>query len=205
MWEICLGIGSNIGDAADNLVRAVRAVGNNIRGINISGVSRVYLTSPVGNPDQPYFLNCAVLIETGNTAAAFPARHGPFADGMLNAVKEIESNLGRKKETARNMPRIIDIDILFVYDNISKALILSDTPELTLPHPEIFNRKFVLFPMADLAGGFSPGNPFGGGAIKKALASLERSNTGAFQEISVYGKFDAGLSAIVRRPGRALR
>ena len=134
------------------------------------------------------------------TAAAFPARDGgpPFAAGMLNAVKEIESNLGRKKETARNMPRIIDIDILFIYDKVSKTLIPSNTPELTLPHPEIFNRKFVLFPLADLADGFSPGNPFGFDAIKKALASVERSNTGAFQEISVHGKFDAGLAAILR-------
>ena len=88
------------------------------------------------------------------------------------------------------------LNILFVYDNVQKNLITLDLPELKLPHPEIFNRRFVLSPLFDLS--YNLNRPFDEESIKKALTELENSDAGAAQKISYYGRFDENLTRILR-------
>ncbi len=216
-FDICLGLGSNIGNTEDNLLKALNLIKsaasarqsstlfqkNPFSGSIISGISSVYLSSPVGNTKQPYFLNFAVLLRLSeplqSNAKDYKAlvRWSPvFGRRLLSALKDIEKNMGRKNESERYMPRVIDIDILFVYDNASKKFITLDLPELKLPHPQIFNRRFVLYPLLDLSYGLK--KPFDKESIKKALAELENSKAGASQKIFYYGKFDENLTQIVR-------
>ena len=198
-YDICLGFGSNIGNTESNLLKAINAVKDGISDIAVNSISSAYLSSPVGNTNQPYFLNCAVLFRLDmSVLAAKPERqflietYDFFGRRLLLALKDIEKNMGRKNESGRYMPRVIDIDILFIYDNASKKFITLDLPELKLPHAEIFNRKFVLYPLLDLSDYIK--KPFDKESIKKALAKLENSDAGTSQKISYYGKFDENYS-----------
>ncbi|MHB1661393.1 MAG: 2-amino-4-hydroxy-6-hydroxymethyldihydropteridine diphosphokinase [bacterium] len=196
-YDICLGLGSNIGHAESNLLKAINAVKNGISGIAVIGISSAYLSSPVGNTNQPYFLNCAVLFRLAKPVRQFFIETCEFFGRQLLVVlKDIEKNMGRKNESGRYMPRVIDIDILFIYDNTSKSFLTLDLPELKLPHAEIFNRKFVLYPILDLSDYIK--KPFDKESIKKALAKLENSDAGASQKISYYGKFDENSAQILR-------
>lgn len=200
-YDICLGFGSNIGDMKSNLLKAINAVKDGIPAIAINGISLAYLSSPVGNTNQPYFLNCAVLFRLDMSAlVGKPERqflietHEFFGKQLLLLLKDLEKKLGRKNEIGRYMPRVIDIDILFIYDNALKKFVTLDLPELKLPHAEIFNRKFVLYPLLDLSDYIKIKKPFNKASIKKALARLEDSNAGASQKISSYGKLDENYS-----------
>jgi 2-amino-4-hydroxy-6-hydroxymethyldihydropteridine diphosphokinase len=198
---ICLGLGSNIGNTGDNLLKALNLIKsavsvprNPLAGAVISGISSVYLSSPVGNAEQPYFLNCVVMLGMSGDTKDYAA----FGRKLLSFLKGIEKNMGRKNESERYMPRVIDIDMLFVYDNALKNFITLDLPELKLPHPEIFNRRFVLEPILDISDmhcGLK--KPFDRESIKKALAILENSDAGASQKISYYGRFDENLTLIL--------
>lgn len=124
-----LGLGSNIGDKKAHLkdaLTSLAALGT------IRKRSRFYSTEPVGFKDQDWFLNCAIEIDT-------------ILDpqDLLTSIKSIEQRLGRRK-TRRNGPRLIDIDILFYDDQTI------DTPTLTVPHPRLQDRLFVLLPLMDL-------------------------------------------------------
>ena len=199
---ICLGLGSNIGNTEDNLLKALNLIKSAasvprspITGAVMSGISSAYLSSPVGNAGQPYFLNCAVMLEMPGDTQDYAA----FGRKLLYFLKGIEKIMGRKSESKRYMPRVIDIDILFVYDKSTKNFITLDMPELKLPHPEIFNRRFVLEPILDISDmhcGLK--KPFDKESIKKALAILENSDAGASQKISYYGRFDEKLTRILR-------
>ena len=196
--DICLGLGSNTGNTEDNLLKALSLIKSAasvtrspLAGTAISCISPVYLSSPVGNVNQPYFLNCAVMLGMSGVSD-----YSVFGRRLISVLKNIEKNMGRKNESVRYMPRVIDIDILFVYDNVQKNFITLDLPELKLPHPEIFNRRFVLSPLLDLP--YNLNKPFDEESIKKALAELENSNTGALQKISYYGRFDENLTQILR-------
>lgn len=101
--------------------------------VTIMKLSSVYETEPVGYKEQPLFLNVALAAKT---------RLSPFE--LLRFVKDIESDLGRK-DSFRNAPRPIDIDILFYGD------LVIQTPELTIPHPAIAERAFVLVPLAEIS------------------------------------------------------
>jgi 2-amino-4-hydroxy-6-hydroxymethyldihydropteridine diphosphokinase len=127
-----LGLGSNLGDRHYNLVSAVAAL-DRTPGIRVTRVSSFRATPPYGVQDQPEFLNGVVEIETDL---------GPPA--LLAAVKAIETALGRVP-TYRWGPRVIDIDIL-LYDRLRW-----ESPELTIPHPGILERPFVIEPLAELA------------------------------------------------------
>ncbi len=127
---IYLALGSNLGDRRGHLAAALQR----LRAfIDIQTVSSVYETEPVGYLEQPRFLN---LVCSGKTSLA--------PQEVLHALKAIETSLGRQP-TFRNGPRPIDIDILF-YD----ALILAEK-ELSIPHPRIAERAFVLTPLAEIA------------------------------------------------------
>jgi 2-amino-4-hydroxy-6-hydroxymethyldihydropteridine diphosphokinase len=130
MTRAYLGLGANLGDCRTNLRSAVdglRAFGD------LVAVSSLYETAPVGYLDQPAFLNAVVALET----QASPT-------GLLQAVLRIERRLGRER-SFRNAPRPLDIDLLFVDE------LVQDDAGLTLPHPRLQERAFVLVPLAEIA------------------------------------------------------
>jgi 2-amino-4-hydroxy-6-hydroxymethyldihydropteridine diphosphokinase len=126
---IWLGLGTNVGDRADNLRRALAALASCI---DIDAVSGVFETEPYGYTDQPLFWNLALR---GRTALE--------PEALLVRLQQCERAVGRVP-TFRMGPRLIDIDIL-IYDDI-----LMDTEVLTLPHPGLEERAFVLLPLLDL-------------------------------------------------------
>jgi 2-amino-4-hydroxy-6-hydroxymethyldihydropteridine diphosphokinase len=131
-----IALGSNLpsqfGTPADNLHEALRrlsALGN------VKAVSSFHTTAPVGYLDQPQFINAAALLET--TLAPLD---------LLHALLVIEHAMGRDRTSAPPKgPRIIDLDLL-LYDDV-----ILTTPELTLPHPAMHHRAFVLAPVAEVA------------------------------------------------------
>lgn len=128
--EVLLGMGSNVGRPLDNLREAVFRLHEICL---VSRVSSVYRTEPVGNVEQDWFLNCAVVIETSLD---------PFE--LLDRMLRIEAAMGRER-TIRNGPRIIDIDILLAGDR------RIDDDSLTVPHPRMHERGFALRPSAEVA------------------------------------------------------
>jgi len=126
-----IGIGSNLGDREEHCVKAVRLFSE--KGIIIRRRSSMYETEPWGVKNQPRFINMAIEGETGLTPA-----------WLLEVLKMIEDEVGRV-ETYRWGPRVIDLDILF-YDDL-----VMNTPELTIPHPRMHEREFVLRPLAEIA------------------------------------------------------
>ena len=149
MARILLGLGGNLGDRSANL-RA--AIGGLTRFLNVTAVSPVYETAPMYVTDQPAFLNLALTAETEMA----PAR-------LLAALKFLEQRLGRVSGV-RYGPRPIDIDILLFGDRVEAS------PELSVPHPRMPERGFVLVPAADVAGEWV--HPVVGLSISSMLASL---------------------------------
>jgi len=130
--RIVLALGGNVGDKTLSLRRALRAIAGE-PGIELTAVSRLYRTAPWGKKDQDWFVNACAL---GLTRLA--------PEALLERMKALEVDLGRVS-TERWGPRVIDIDLV-AYDDISLR-----SEKLTLPHPELFNRAFVLVPLAEIA------------------------------------------------------
>jgi 2-amino-4-hydroxy-6-hydroxymethyldihydropteridine diphosphokinase len=129
--EVTLGLGANLGDRLATLQRAVDLLAE--EGIRAVVSSRVWETDPVGGPpDQPAYLNAVVRATT-----ALPA------PDVLAAANRIEAALGRTRDV-RWGPRTIDIDIL-LYDGVRR-----DDPELTIPHPRMTERAFVVLPLLEI-------------------------------------------------------
>ena len=126
--------GGNLGDRAENLKMAERAIEKSAG--KIVAISSLYETAAWGTTDQPDYLNQAILIETDMEAQE-----------LLSTLLSIEIQLGRFRQEKYG-PRPIDIDILFFNSEIIK------TSTLTVPHPHIQNRRFVLVPMAEIAPDF---------------------------------------------------
>ncbi len=126
-----LGLGGNQGDPLGNLREALTAI-NRVPGTRVTRISSVYKTAPVGFVDQPDFYNLVAEVETDRSPRA-----------LLGVCLGIEAALGRIR-TFRNAPRLIDIDVL-LYENTEM-----DDPELTLPHPRMMERGFVLVPLKEL-------------------------------------------------------
>ena len=124
-----LGIGTNMGNREDNLDRALGLLSQRMR---MGKVSSIYDTEPLGNINQPRFLNMVCQVFT---------RLAP--EGLLVLAKGIESKMGRFGKSGE--PRPIDIDILLYGDEVV------DTPELVIPHPKMTGRAFVLVPLAEIA------------------------------------------------------
>jgi 2-amino-4-hydroxy-6-hydroxymethyldihydropteridine diphosphokinase len=125
-----LSLGSNVGDREQNLrdaIERIRPVGHVIR------VSSIYETEPVEVTDQPEFLNCAVKLETSLKP-----------EELMHRLLEIEKAIGRQRDRKKG-PRTIDIDILLGGDAVV------NTAELTIPHPAMHRRRFVLEPLAEIA------------------------------------------------------
>ena len=127
-----LGLGSNVGEPADHLRAAVRLL--EAAGIEIGAVSSTYVTEPVGEIlDQPDFLNAAARIRTAL---------GP--EELLDLCKGVEAERGRAFDAPRHAPRPLDVDLLLLGD----LQLRSD--RLTLPHPQVTSRRFVLVPLLEL-------------------------------------------------------
>ena len=125
-----LALGSNLGDRLEHLRAAVRLLGAS-EGVEVVRSSRVYETEPVG-PPQPAYLNAVVEIRTELEPSV-----------LLEACRSVERSLGRAR-TERWGPRTIDVDIL-TFDEVTV-----DEPDLTLPHPRMHERGFVLVPLGEL-------------------------------------------------------
>ena len=147
---VYLALGTNLGDRPGNLQTAIAALPP---GVMVLESSPVYETQPWGLTDQPHFLN---MVVSGKTHLA------PLV--LLKYLKDLETRQGRLP-SVRYGPRKIDIDILF-YDNV-----IHKTPELTIPHPTLHERAFVLVPMADLAPELV--HPGLGKTIRQLLAEVD--------------------------------
>jgi len=127
---VYLSLGSNLGDRQSNLRNAI---GRLLELGDVVEVSSLYETEPVEVTDQPWFLNCAVAVRTDLMPREF-----------LAGILAIEKSMGRVRTQPKG-PRVIDIDILlFGQQTIN-------TPELTVPHPAMAERRFVLVPLAEIA------------------------------------------------------
>ena len=147
-----LGLGGNVGDVATAFVYALQRLRDE-PGVGVLRISSVYRTAPWGKRDQPDFLNMAALIET-----TLPARQ------LLALCLDIERGMGRRR-LERWGPRTLDIDIL----TYGEATI--DEPDLTIPHPRIAERAFVLAPLAEIA----PRLTIGGRGASALLALADRA------------------------------
>ena len=128
--HVYLGLGSNLGNRKCNLEEAIRQIGEYA---TVKKLSSTYETEPWGLKNQPKFLNQVIFVES---------TLGP--NELLSHLKKIEQKMGRKK-SVRFGPRLIDVDILFFDD------LMMNTPELTIPHPRLRERAFVLVPLAEIA------------------------------------------------------
>lgn len=150
MAVVFLALGANLGDREKNLHEAIARVAPFV---DITSTSSIYETEPVGVREQPWFLN---LVVRGTTTLS------PV--DLLRRVKKIEIEMGRS-EGIRFGPRPIDIDILF-YDRLIEL-----SPALTIPHPRLHERAFVLIPLAEIAPDFV--HPRFRLRIRDLLAGLE--------------------------------
>ena len=148
--DVYLGLGSNLGDRRANLSAAITALSEMV---DVVKISSVYETEPVGYEQQPLFLNAVCLVRTDI---------GPLQ--LLSLIKGLESDMGRE-ESFPNGPRVIDIDIIMYGD-----LVMVD-PELTIPHPRMAERAFVLVPLAEIAPDLI--HPFIGESVGELLLRVD--------------------------------
>jgi 2-amino-4-hydroxy-6-hydroxymethyldihydropteridine diphosphokinase len=129
--SVFLGLGSNLGPREENIARALRGLAD--RGFHLFSVSSLYETAPVGGPPQGPYLNAAA----GGRTALTP-------EELLDACLDTERDLGRVR-TVPGAPRTVDLDVL-LYGGLVRS-----GPGLTLPHPRMHQRAFVLVPLAEIA------------------------------------------------------
>lgn len=162
MVTVYIGVGSNLGDTKANIQKAIKMMRENkiLQGIQTSSL---YLTEPVGKKKQPDFLN---LVVKGQTELE-PSE-------LLGSLLDIEDKLGRKRNKKWG-PREMDLDILFYDDMILKQ------KNLTIPHPGIENRKFVLIPLVELSPDLK--HP----VLNKSISEL-LENTKDHCRVELYGR-----------------
>lgn len=147
-----IGLGSNLGDRWHELSHALGALAS---AGDVTAVSPVYETGPIGGPaDQPPYLNAVVELCTVSTPRQ-----------LLLRCRSLEASAGRVR-TIRFGPRTLDADVLLVGD------LVVDDPDLVVPHPRMWERRFVLVPLSDLAPELVPA-----GAISSAVGSVRRVGT----------------------------
>lgn len=154
--QACIGLGANLGDAADTLRKAVEALDHR-EGITVREVSRFYRTPAWGREDQPDFINAVALLETSLTPRA-----------LLERLLAVETEFGRHRPDGERWgPRTLDLDLLLYGDAVI------DEPGLRVPHPYLHERAFALVPLLDvLPEARIPGY----GAARDAVSVLEMSN-----------------------------
>ena len=150
--EALIALGGNVGDMALTFDRAVAMLCDGER-VRLRQRSANYRTPPWGVTDQPAFVNAVIAVAT-----TLPPRE------LLARMREVESHLGRDRAAEQRWgPRTLDLDLL-AYDDVTL-----DTPELTLPHPRMSERAFVLVPLVEIA----PDCVIGGIRVRDALARLD--------------------------------
>ncbi len=149
--KVVVGIGANLGDRYQNLKTAVRALHNHPK-IEVLAASRLYESQPIGGPAQADYLNGAITLETSLT----PMK-------LLEFLQSQESEAGRVRNEHWG-PRPLDLDIVDV------AGFESDDPLLTIPHPRVSEREFVLRPLADIDSSWL----IHGLSVANRLAELEK-------------------------------
>jgi 2-amino-4-hydroxy-6-hydroxymethyldihydropteridine diphosphokinase len=151
---VFLSLGSNVGDRAGQLQAAI----SQLRGVGpVVAVSSFYETEPVEFTEQPWFLNCAVALETDRNPQE-----------LMKAILDIEREMGRRRLQDKG-PRLIDIDILLFGGTVM------DSNEVTIPHPAMQQRRFVLEPLAEIAPDVR--HPVLKRTIREMLADLPTGQT----------------------------
>ena len=130
MARAYVGLGSNLGDREATLRRALELLGERVVVVAVSSFRE---TEPWGYDDQPAFLNAAAAVDTELSSRE-----------LLDALLEVERALGRTRDSPRYGPRTVDLDLLLYGDEVV------DQPGLTVPHPRLHERRFVLEPLAEL-------------------------------------------------------
>jgi 2-amino-4-hydroxy-6-hydroxymethyldihydropteridine diphosphokinase len=150
--EALIALGGNVGDMVLTFDRAVALLCGD-KSVVLKQRSANYRTPPWGVTDQPAFVNAVIAVAT-----TLPPRE------LLARMREVEWHLGRNRALEQRWgPRTLDLDLL-AYDDVSL-----DTAELALPHPRMFERAFVLVPLAEIA----PDGVIGGRRVRDALAQVE--------------------------------
>ena len=144
MTRAFLGLGSNLGDRAQHLADAIAAIPD------VVAVSPTYETDPVGGPEQGPYLNVVVELDTDLTPR------------QLLEVSRAREEAAARVRTERWGPRTLDVDVLLVGD------LVVDEPDLQVPHPRLWERAFVLIPLADLAPDLVPDPPVDAGVRRVA-------------------------------------
>jgi 2-amino-4-hydroxy-6-hydroxymethyldihydropteridine diphosphokinase len=151
MAEALIALGGNVGDVRATFQKAIANICGMTQGALLARSSD-YATPPWGNLDQPGFINACIEIDTALDPHA-----------LLFTLHKIERKFGRDRASeTRWGPRPLDLDLI-AYDDVA-----IDKPELTLPHPRLFERAFVLVPLTEIA----PERMIGGRSVKAALAGL---------------------------------
>jgi 2-amino-4-hydroxy-6-hydroxymethyldihydropteridine diphosphokinase len=154
MPEALLALGGNVGDVRMTFDRGIAALCDGTE-VRLLARSSDYRTPPWGVTEQPPFINCAIVAATELPPPALLAR-----------AQAVERSFGRDRAQERRWgPRTLDIDLI-AYDDVAL-----NTPELTLPHPRLFERAFVLAPLAEIA----PERRIAGVRIKDALARVDQA------------------------------
>jgi 2-amino-4-hydroxy-6-hydroxymethyldihydropteridine diphosphokinase len=150
--EALIALGGNVGDARAILRKAVDLFCDG-KDVRLLARSHDYRTPPWGDENQAPFINLCIAVETPLTPQA-----------LLDHAQQVERALGRERAKDRRWgPRTADLDIL-AYDDVSLG-----EPSLTLPHPRLFERAFVLVPLAEIA----PDRVIGGTRVRDALARID--------------------------------
>ena len=151
MTRAFVGLGANLGDRERTLREAVTALAAE-DGVDVVAVSTLRETEPVGVGDQPLYLNGAAELETTLTARE-----------LLDRLLAVEQRFGRVRVPGRHAPRTLDLDLLLYGEEVV------DEPGVTVPHPRLHDRRFVLEPLAELAPGLVvPGR----GDVESLLSGL---------------------------------
>jgi 2-amino-4-hydroxy-6-hydroxymethyldihydropteridine diphosphokinase len=165
METVYLSLGANIGERAENIARAIEALG--ARGVRVTRRSSLYETEPVKMASQGWFLNCVVEAETDLAPEV-----------LMRALLEIERSLGRERRVLHG-DRPIDVDILLYGASVAR------TKEVEIPHPRMAERRFVLAPFAEIAP--EAMHP----VLKKTIAELLAA-TPDRSKVRIYDGTDSG-------------
>lgn len=146
-----IALGSNLGRKRDNIARAIQLIAA-LPGVKINKSSSLYETEPWGKTDQEKFLNQVIAVETSLQPAE-----------LLRELQNIEIKMGRQRKEKWG-PRIIDLDILLYGNEVM------DDPHLTIPHPHLRQRLFVLVPLAEIGADLQ--FPEDGATVEEVLSSV---------------------------------
>lgn len=182
--SVYIGLGANLGDREANLREASARIEQ--LGLKIACASSIYETEPVGYANQPWFLNQVIEVcvhlqlayDERNEWAAVSKR---WILGLLRALQNIESEMGRRRELI-NGPRVIDIDILIFGETVASypetgdakdgsPVEIASQPVLILPHPRMHERRFVLEPLCEIAPELL--HPISNKSCRELLAALD--------------------------------